>query len=659
MQKVYMLQIDGILATPRVSRNNNFYFPEELARGHNVQVPLRWEHIKANDGIIGTSRLIWDEELMQLRYIATVDNPSIEAEIEAAKARGEPFRTSLGVSAESHSQICHGAGNCYTAPIGIKFREMSVVKDAGIPESTVNILESKGYYMEFNDEEVKTFSKVNDTNKHLNTSQECDCNNKQVMATNPIVKEDTTVQVKSTPEQPVAPAPIAPAVTPAPVATAPAVAPEPVPAPVVDPAVATATPAPVAPVEAQHPDECPVGQHMVDGKCVPKTAAPTETVCVETLVADRVAKEMEKIQANIRETYEPKAVVEESVTRALDSEESIQEQADLMQKVLDGQSISIKLDKEAFIKQHTAYIQSPFQEAVSTSGTISGVELGTQIVILKGGIKVKPIRQWLDVKPIPQGDDTVRFYTLDVPAFGDITESDDTDITAATTTLTGIDVTANTVRGFRQNVLKSEVERYPKQLLEKIRETARIRGVEDEAANTLITIAAADAVDFGANHLGFDDGALVVDIAAEDAAAEALGIGISAAKQRLEEQGHDPENGAAVCAMTPRQMKNLALDPALIRYVQQGDPSISRQGKMAMYFGVELWVTNTIRTANNASRAILFMKGITFGLAVGRELELEFDKNIRQQSVDIVATHRVNSVILDATAYVILSSKQD
>jgi hypothetical protein len=77
-----------------------------------------------------------------------------------------------------------------------------------------------------------------------------------------------------------------------------------------------------------------------------------------------------------------------------------------------------------------------------------------------------------------------------------------------------------------------------------------------------------------------------------------------------------------------------------------------------MYFGVELWVTNTIRTANNASRNILFMKGITFGLAVGRDLELEFDKNIRQQSVDIVATHRVNSVILDATAYCILSSVQ-
>jgi hypothetical protein len=412
---------------------------------------------------------------------------------------------------------------------------------------------------------------------------------------------------------------------------------------------------PVANVEAPCPAGCTPPK--ADAPVAPKPS--TESVDVDKLVNEKVAIEIEKLQKQIKETYEPKAVIEESVANALDTQESIDKQADLMQEVLDGRSISIKLDKEAFIKQHTAIIQSPFEEAVSTSGTISGVELGTQIVILKGGIKVKPIRQWLDVKKIPQGDDTVRFYTLDVPAFGDITESASVDITPATSTLTGIDVTANTVRGFRQNVLKSEVEKYPKPLLEKIRETARIRSVEDEAANTLITIAAADAVDFGANHLGFDDGLLVPDTITEDAATEAAAVGIEAAKQRLEEQGHDPENGAAIAAITPRQMKNLIKDTNLIRFISVGDPSISRQGKISMYFGVELWVTNTIRTANNASRAILFMKGITFGLAVGRELELEFDKNIRQQSVDIVATHRVNSVILDATAYVILSSKAD
>ena len=106
-------------------------------------------------------------------------------------------------------------------------------------------------------------------------------------------------------------------------------------------------------------------------------------------------------------------------------------------------------------------------------------------------------------------------------------------------------------------------------------------------------------------------------------------------------------------------MKNLTVDSNLVRFVQTGDPTISRKGRMAMYFGVELFVTNTIRVSNNADRNICFIKGKAFGLAVGREIELEFDKNINRQSVDIVATHRINSVILDATAYVILSSKSD
>lgn len=614
-----MRKIEGILATPRVSRNKNFYFPEELARGHNVTVPLRWEHIQENDGIIGKSTLFWDENLMQLRYKAIVDNAQVERLLENKK-----FFTSLGVQAESHGQICHGSGNCYTVPNRVKFREMSIVSDAGIPESTINLIESfQTNESVMFDEQSREF-KIDDI-KTENTSSKDDTDKEKVMSgeTSITNKEDTTVQVKSTePETPVAPQ---------------------APAQVVVPTASVAPAASEAVCDCKKPEE----------------PAKTESVDIEKLVAERVNAKIEALQKEIRENYQPKAEVKESVTYALDSEESVQKQVDLMERVLSGESISIKLDKEAFIKEHTAYIQSPFQEAVSTSGTISGVQLGTQIVILPSGIKVKPMRQWLQVKFIPQGDDTVRFYTLDVPAFGNITEHVSTEITPATTTLTGIDVTANTVRGFRQNVLKSEVEKYPRDLLEKIRETARIRSVEDEASNVLITIAASDAVDFGANHFRADTGVLCADTIAEDAAAEFLAVGVESAKQRLEEQGHDPENGAAVLALTPRANKNLIKDPALVRYIQQGDASITRQGRMAMYFGVEIWVTNTIRTANNASRNILFMKGVTFGLAVGRDLELEFDKNINRQSVDIVATHRVNSVILDPTAYCILSSKAD
>ena len=55
----------------------------------------------------------------------------------------------------------------------------------------------------------------------------------------------------------------------------------------------------------------------------------------------------------------------------------------------------------------------------------------------------------------------------------------------------------------------------------------------------------------------------------------------------------------------------------------------------------------------------MWVKGKAFAVASGRKLELEFDKNIDTQSVSVVATHRTNAGILDQTAYVVLSSKQD
>lgn len=671
-----MKTIEGILGIPRVSRNKRFYFPEELAKGHNIRVPLRWEHIKESNGIIGEALLIWDNDLMQLRYRATVDNPQIEAMLESKN-----FQVSLGLSAEETQQICHDVTKtCYESPINVTFKEMSIVEVGGIPESTLDVVEK---FTRMIATESVTFEALHQgtcppnqhmvdgkcvpitVNSNTNTSNSNNETKNQVMTEKPS-QEDTIVSVKSTtpevtptvpttqvPETPIAPAQVAPATV------APTV-PNPV-EPKVEPIVAPATVPTVTPQVAEAPCAPGCTPTVAPKPDADKPSVPTETICkdeVAKIVEAALVNERVAIQKTIAEKYEPKAEVSESVANAV-SEEKFDEQVDLMKEVLAGKSISIKIDKDAFIESHTARIQGPFDEAVSTSGTIPGVDIGTQIVILPGGIKIKPIRQWVEVRKIPQGDDTVRFYTLDIPAFADITESPSTDITPATHTLTGIDLSANTVRGFRQNVLKSELERYPKQLLEKIRETARRRAIEDEASNILVTIAAADSADFGANHLGGDDGALETDETDEDAAAEFSATGIEAAKQRLEEQGHDPEDGGAVLALTPRAMKNLTVDSNLVRFVQTGDPTISRKGRMAMYFGVELFVTNTIRVSNNADRNICFIKGKAFGLAVGREIELEFDKNINRQSVDIVATHRINSVILDATAYVILSSKSD
>jgi hypothetical protein len=133
-------RLQGILAIPRVSRNGNLYLPEELARADGMTVPVLWNHhgspadasqqISQSD-IIGTMRLSWDADLMQLKYEAEVDRelPNI------------PLHTSLGAFFERQDHIC-GSSKCYAVPRGLRFVEASLTPDPGIPETTVNILEN-------------------------------------------------------------------------------------------------------------------------------------------------------------------------------------------------------------------------------------------------------------------------------------------------------------------------------------------------------------------------------------------------------------------------------------------------------------------------------------------------------------------------------------
>ena len=624
-----MKKITGLLALPRISRNGNFYFPEELAKADGKTVPLRWNHIQDNEGIIGTAKLMYDQDKMQINYEATVENEAIESQL-----ANKEFKVSLGAEPQKEEQICHDEGKCYNVPLGLDFKEMSIVETPGIPEATLDVIEY------FTTESVK-FEDCKCENTSNNTS------NKEIS----MAEETETKVTVDTKEVPVE-----------------------------------------KPTEAP---QCPEGQTYKDGKCVPEAPAPeapkapeavvpTPTVpvaapqedcgCykeksaeytnVETEINAKVEAKLESIQDEIRENYAPKAKVEENTTPKGYVEENVDEQVEDLKKVLKGNSVVIEIDKEDFYQAHTVKENSPVTEAVSTSGTIPTVSAQRDIIVLPGGISVKPVRQWTQFKEIPQGNDKVRFYKIDIPAFGDITEGG-SDISASTHTLTSIDVAADTPRGIRQVVKKTEIEKYPSGLLEAIRSTARLRAIQDEASIILKDIAAPAAAASGFNtfvagkHLRADTGADVTSTSTEDAAGEFLKEGVEFGRQKLEEAGYDVAPGQIVLAITPRAFRTLISDPDIARFVQNGDPSISQQGRLERYLGVDLFVTNTLRTANNSFRNVMWVKGKAFAVASGRKLELELDKNIDNQSVSVVATHRTNAGILDQNAYVILSSKQD
>lgn len=630
-----MGNIEGILAMPRKSMNNNFYWASELAKGHGVTVPLRLNHDKSEAGIIGEARLFWNSEIENLTYEATIMNEGVDKIVTETINRGEAVKVSLGLDAQRVEKICKDSGSeCMDAPIDVIFKEMSVLigESPGIPETTVNISEMScgkhcieiygitSHSSESTDRQVMTQESTNKTEAEL--AAEFDA--KVDAAVNARLDQHLKKQEEDTK---------------------------------LEKAVSDKFESEKAKLEAA--DDKPFGKKPCDPKKEDCKDAKTESVDeskINAIVEARVEEATKLIKDSFTE-FQKKSEVSES--KGSFTEASLEEHIPLMQKVLEGQSVSIKMDKEDFIEAHSVQASSVFDEAVSTSGTIPHVGTGTGIVILPGGIKVKTIRPWLEVRTIKQGEDKTRFYTLTIPAFANITEHVSTEITPATHTLTGFDLAADTPRGFRQNVLKTELEKYPGDLLEKIRETARVRALEDEVTNVLSTTAAATTVDFGANHFK-QDGTLCVDETEEDAATAITAAAFEACKQRLEEQGHDPEGGQAVAAISPRQQKELIQDTTIVRFIQQvNDGSISRTGKISMYFGLEFFVTNSLAVQNNARRAIVFMKYKAFGFATARDLELEFDKNINRQSVDIVATHRINSVIKDATAYCIISSKND
>jgi hypothetical protein len=628
-----MLKVKGTLAMPRKSLNGNFYFASELAKGHNKVVQLRLNHDKTEMGVIGESLLIWDEEKEHLNYEATITSGMVETQVSALIEAGEEVKVSLGLSANEEATLCHpDGGDCMSTPIDVSFNEMSILlgEAPGIPEVSLTIAESKcgKHNVElYSTECVITSNKTEYLDNKVMTSEktEQELNAEFDAKVDAAVSARLDAHIKKVEDE------------------------------------ATVK----AEAEAVHDKQCAADDMKCKADQAKNEAADLEAktsleASIKDMVEKRVAEETAKIQTELVATEARKSEITESLSPKQWEEKQVDEQVTLLEKVLSGEQVSMKIDKEEFLEKHSVFKPSQFSEAVSTSGTIPGIDVGQQIVVLPGGILVKTIRPWVQVKVIPQGNDTVRFYTLGIPAFGTITEHVSTDITPATSTLTAIEVSANTVRGFRQNVLKTEVEKYPKDLLEKIRETARTRAFEDEVTITLSTIAASTSVDFGANHLDANDGAAITDETGEDAAGVMKAAGIEAAKVRLQSQGHDPDNGSAVIALTPKAQKELIQDTVIVNFIQNSSPEISRQGRINLYFGIEIFVTNSINTANNnAARNICFMKGKAFGLAVGRDIELEFGKNIVRQSVDIVATHRVNAVILDATAFVILSSKND
>lgn len=179
--------IEGVALIPRISRNNNLYTKQELARFDGVTVPLNWEHNSENQ--IGSVTFSYNESQETVYYKGKITDESA-----ANVARNKLLFTSIEASPQGVKEICNLGDDCFAMPFGLKPEGLALTETPGVPETSVRVIENyirecnhqhydkytKGAdYTEDFTRAVKTIDRV-DTQmakvlKHLNVEECADC----------------------------------------------------------------------------------------------------------------------------------------------------------------------------------------------------------------------------------------------------------------------------------------------------------------------------------------------------------------------------------------------------------------------------------------------------------------------------------------------------
>ena len=600
-------RIAGIALMPRESRNGVYYDIEELKKFDGVSVPLRVEHDK--DTHIGEVTFTFDEIKSQVRYEASIFDSEWQQILS-----NEQYQVSIGASVLEQRELCDELrAKCLNAPVLNEILELSVVRVPGIPESTLHVIESSNVqYIKILSEDKPQLitSNIQTTEKEDHMTNET-LDNKVEEKVKVTIETDGEIEVgKAEAKSEVAPA-----------------------------------------VEA------------------PAPAAEAKTEDATAKVAERIEKSNEDtlkaVIETVKDAWQPKSEVAESTNQGYVEEQFDDESAKkFLDKVFENGYGRLVIDKEGWIENHTQEgritANGSVEEAVGVSGTIPGVKQRANISVQIGNKTATSIRQYGQFEALPTGQTTARFYRITVPDAGAITESVSSDISASTHTLTSIDVTC-AIRGWRQTILKAQLEDYPASFLNAIRETARLEAIRDEHKLILEDLAST-ARDYGGvttapYHIGGSDGAATGNTTEEDADGEFDEDGLTFAKRYLQELGQDVGPGKLVAFITPRAFESLATSSSISEYAQIGNPSVTKLGQLERLYGIDLVVTNEVKgDVSNADRNIVAVKGAAWGLASQRTMELELQKQVAGQYWDLVWTHRIGVNVIDPNTYIIVSS---
>ena len=617
-------KIGGLALTPRISRNNNFYFPSQLERADGKVVPLRWEHGGAATNI-GEAVFSYDKDLMQLNYTAVITNQEA-----AAHVRNRKMFVSIGAQVGEQGKICDNLKNCYVSPQELNFEELSIVEVAGIPESTVTVIESMGVKVTQIEEScpdeltapVETSDNITSVNANL-------LNSNMTSNENDSVEESTVVTTTKREET-------------------------------------TDAPAKAAEVE------CPEGQKDVDGKCVPVDAAPQEAPRVvptqnteqekafdaDSFKSDILSSVKSTVGEAIAELGKKEKAEENYRIAQISPENGSYTQDDITALTKKGWNA---LEKYGFFKYEVETDAKRLQkssanvtEALSYGSSQSALDVESSIDVVPAGLTDLNVIPFVKYKDIKNGSDTAKFLKGNIPASGTITEGGQT--SATTHTITPVNVTADTVKGWAQIVDYSDMEDSPADLFAYLTATARARYLDDVA--TLVLDTTADA----ATPLKWIRGDTQAVITTDDIDAIVFDYkSIAYAREQLVGRGFASDR--LVAFLHPRQYRELVTDSDLSTLVQQGDATIAKSGKIERLFGVQIVETNAIaeETAqtNTHYRAIVCVKGHSFAVGSKRKMKIEITSDADEFAKKVGFSHRTGCSTYDANSIIKISTSSD
>lgn len=406
--------------------------------------------------------------------------------------------------------------------------------------------------------------------------------------------------------------------------------------------------------------------------------------------ADAQARELRGRIINAKENAQRKAIISSTKpvqtpgTVKVDAyEASHTSAAQWLTKVIAEEDVSMskiwKVDKEAFVENpelkkiktldanfgdvFTPFNQYVTESKVKASEAVTGPPstafmriMSEQVVVMPGGKVVTPIRQFCETKILPPGTNQAQFYDFGGVTFSSITEDGTTKVSESSPIIRAQQLTASPI-GTMVTIGYTQTETSPVDLIAALNRAYALESVNQESIAVLNTAyntdsgSSGDATTVkaigGGSKTGFwVDGSTGAQITADASGLGKLSFdGLKAAKGVIQDQGFDDSN--LICYTTGKAIRDLIDDPNLDTYIGFSKPAIITEGVVERVAGVNLVRTSALAAGSqaNSSRSVLFVPGIAFAIASGRDLTMEAQRRNEIQSIFVTGTQRIASAV--------------